>query len=100
MGMKSGMNLSWLDRKVKLAFDVTCANPVNRNEAGDIYVDVCGMIDDTREQRPYGEKSFVARAKILLMVIGKLRPHLSGKALSELDGIEGFLLSAVTEKKS
>lgn len=98
--MKAGVNLPWLDRKIKLAFDFTCVSLLEKEEAGDVYVDVCGMIDDTRELRPYGEKIFMARAKILLMVIGKIKPHLSGNAIGELDFLEGLLLSAVTGKES
>lgn len=95
--MRSASSLSYLDRKIKLAFDFSCNHPLN-DDAGEMFLDVVAMVDDTRSRRPFGQKIFIARSKILLMVLGKLRPHLTGKSVQDLDAIEGMLLSAVTQK--
>jgi hypothetical protein len=90
--------MTYLDKKIKLAFDCTVDVKLTDDLALEIFQDTSRLADGARELRPYGRNLFVARSKLILVVLGRLKRHLIGKPLDELHILEDELLTAVTQK--
>jgi hypothetical protein len=91
--------LGYLDRKIKLALDFTEDRKLSLDTADEIFGDVKVMFDDARDRRNFGEKTFLARSKLLLMVLGRLKYVLKDKPRQDLEAIMDVLLTEVTKTR-
>lgn len=89
--------LLYLDRKIKLALDFTEEGKISKDISNEIFSDLVAMFDDARAQRQFGEKAFIGRAKLLLVVMGRLRSILDGKPRTDLEALMDYLLTEVTK---